>query len=103
MNVIITKEEILNTPNNMELGALVRNKFWQEERNQRGPQFDDEQFIIIADENGLVTKISRGDEIFETCILCGKVTDILIDTDINYRYGYVEGAGQCCKECFEKK
>ncbi len=57
MNVIITKEEIYNTPNDAELGRLVRNKFWQEERNQRGPQFDDEHFGLVIGEDGLVTKI----------------------------------------------
>ncbi len=44
MNVIITKKEIYDTPNDAELGRLVRNKFWQEESNQRGPQLDDENF-----------------------------------------------------------
>lgn len=38
----------------------------------------------------------------EICILCGKETNIDINTHIDYRYGYVEGAGQCCKECYEK-
>ena len=32
----------------------------------------------------------------ETCIICGKETDININTHIDYRYGYVEGAGQGC-------
>ena len=38
----------------------------------------------------------------ETCIICGKETDININTHIDYRYGYVEGAGQCCKECYDR-
>lgn len=38
----------------------------------------------------------------EICIICGKQTDIDINTHIDLRYGYVEGAGQCCKQCFDK-
>ncbi len=103
MNVIITKEEILNTPNNMELGALVRNKFWQEERNQRGPQFDDEQFGLIIGEDGLVKGIIRPDEDeYEKCVMCGESVPYLKSTHIDRRVGYVEGAGQLCKDCYQK-
>ena len=38
----------------------------------------------------------------EICIICGKETDIDINTHIDYRYGYTEGAGQCCKECYDR-
>ena len=38
--------------------------------------------------------------IFETCIMCGKTTDVLVDTHIDFRYGYVEGAGQLCRSCY---
>lgn len=38
----------------------------------------------------------------EICILCGKETNIDINTHIDLRYGYIEGAGQCCRECFTK-
>lgn len=38
----------------------------------------------------------------EICIICGKETNVDVNTHIDYRYGYVEGAGQCCKECYEK-
>jgi len=38
----------------------------------------------------------------EICILCGKETNVDINTHIDHRYGYVEGAGQCCKECYNK-
>ena len=33
----------------------------------------------------------------EICILCGKETNVDMNTHIDHRYGYVEGAGQCCK------
>lgn len=38
----------------------------------------------------------------EKCIMCGKDTEYHFNDHIDYRYGYVEGAGQCCKECYEK-
>lgn len=38
----------------------------------------------------------------EQCIICGTETQYEVTTHIDYRYGYVEGAGQCCKECYEK-
>jgi hypothetical protein len=36
----------------------------------------------------------------EICIQCGKETNVDINTHIDLRYGYVEGAGQCCVECY---
>jgi hypothetical protein len=38
----------------------------------------------------------------EICIICGSETNVDVNTHIDYRYGYVEGAGQCCKECYDK-
>ena len=36
----------------------------------------------------------------EKCITCGKDTGISINTHVDFRKGYVEGAGQLCSECF---
>jgi len=55
---------------------------------------------LTFNEDGLVTSV--GNQEFETCIICGEQTDILKSTHIDYRYGYVEGAGQCCKECYDR-
>ena len=44
--------------------------------------------------------MERDPRIYETCIICGTVTPVLKSTDINYRTGYVEGAGQLCYGCF---
>jgi len=38
----------------------------------------------------------------EKCISCGAETNVPVTQHVDYRYFYVEGAGQCCKECFEK-
>lgn len=67
---------------------------------------------LTIDENGMVTKVGHdmggsyeykvpANDIFETCIMCGKTTDVLVDTHIDFRYGYVEGAGQCCRDCYQ--
>ena len=39
----------------------------------------------------------------DTCIMCGKETAYDFETHIDYRYGYVEGAGQLCKSCYDGK
>lgn len=38
-------------------------------------------------------------EKFETCIICGKTTDILISTPIDLRENYEIGLGQICTAC----
>jgi hypothetical protein len=104
MNIIITKEEIFNNSNDAELGRLVRNKYWQEERNQRGwvqHQSDDEHVELIIGDDGLVKSIVRGDE-YEVCVMCGDSVPYSKSTHIDRRVGYIEGAGQLCKECYEK-
>ena len=35
----------------------------------------------------------------EKCVLCGCETYYDIETDVNYRIGYIEGVGQLCKDC----
>lgn len=37
----------------------------------------------------------------EKCILCNKETSYEITTHISQRYGYIEGAGQLCKSCYD--
>lgn len=38
----------------------------------------------------------------EKCVMCGKETAVEKDSDINFRPYYVEGGGQCCRECYNK-
>lgn len=40
--------------------------------------------------------------IYEECILCGVETTTLRTTHIDYRTGYIEGAGQLCNQCYMK-
>ena len=37
----------------------------------------------------------------EKCICCDKDTKYKFNDHIDFRFGYVEGAGQLCKECYE--
>ena len=42
----------------------------------------------------------NGESIYENCIMCSKETTTLKTTHIDFRYGYVDGAGQLCRECY---
>ena len=48
-------------------------------------------------------KIKTNNMAKDTCIMCGDETPYDYETHIDLRYGYVEGAGQLCKECYEHK
>ena len=66
-----------------------------------------EQHVPLQfNEDGLVTSVGKKQkdefDMFEKCIICGEETNTLKTTHIDYRYNYVEGAGQCCKECYDK-
>lgn len=39
----------------------------------------------------------------DTCVICNVETPYERDTHIDYRYGYVEGCGQLCKECYDNQ
>ena len=38
----------------------------------------------------------------DKCVLCGAETPYDESVHIDYRHGYIEGAGQLCKECYAK-
>lgn len=38
----------------------------------------------------------------DLCIICGNETPYEFETHIDYRIGYIEGAGQLCKRCYLK-
>ena len=38
----------------------------------------------------------------DNCIMCGVETPYEFETHIDMRVGYIEGAGQLCKDCYEK-
>ena len=55
---------------------------------------------LTINEDGLVTSVGNPNDIYEDCIMCGNKTETLKTTHIDFRYGYVEGAGQLCRECY---
>jgi hypothetical protein len=65
---------------------------------------------LQIDENNNVTKVGTQLELFPTssidiyeqCILCGVETTTLKTTHVDFRTGYIEGAGQLCRECYMK-
>ena len=42
----------------------------------------------------------KTNSLYETCIMCGSETTTLKTTHVDFRYGYVDGAGQLCRECY---
>ena len=56
--------------------------------------------------NNKITKLPNGDfkveYEMEECIICGVETNEPKDTHIDFRYNYIEGAGQLCSKCAEK-
>jgi hypothetical protein len=81
IQVILTEKEVLDTPNYYELGRIATNRYWQERRNQEGPQFDDEHFSLSINEDGTVTSINRP----WTCSICGESTE---EIEYDYLVGY---------------
>jgi len=62
-----------------------------------------EQHVPLQiDENNNVTNVGDIKDIYEDCILCGVKTDTLKTTHVDFRTGYIEGAGQLCRECYMK-
>lgn len=100
--ITLTEKEILETPNDSDLGGLVRNRLWKEKEYDSLREYDDEKFIIIADETGLVKgiHIPKKNEYtengYDKCVVCGKVSPYTTQTHIDMRVGYVEGGGQGC-------
>ncbi|RKD22039.1 hypothetical protein BET04_06800 [Caminicella sporogenes] len=41
-------------------------------------------------------------DLYETCIICKCKTHIRKDQPIEERYGYIEGVGQLCYECYKE-
>lgn len=39
------------------------------------------------------------DSQYETCVLCGSLTDTPKSMPLEKRFGYLHGAGQLCREC----
>jgi len=38
----------------------------------------------------------------EFCVLCNKDTGVPVNTDVEFRACYVDGAGQLCSHCYKR-
>lgn len=121
IQITISEKEIIETPNNYELGEKIRTML-QELKNK--PSFDDEHFRLDIAPDGTVkrfikpwicsicgedTKKIESDYLVgydhlsciiqdgnDKCVICGKESPYSKNTHIDLRVGYVEGAGQSC-------
>ena len=48
-------------------------------------------------------KETKNEEEYDVCIMCGKVTSFKKTDHIDFRYGYIEDAGQLCFVCSQTK
>jgi hypothetical protein len=102
IKIYVTEEEIMSTPNDYELGELVRKKYWIEKEHQEIRNYDNEKFATLVDDTGLITGVHFKrdndfvDDGYDLCVVCGKKSPYLTSTPISLRSGYVEGAGQGC-------
>ena len=46
---------------------------------------------------------TKNEEEYDVCITCGKVTSFKKTDHIDFRYGYIEGAGQLCFTCSQTR
>lgn len=96
MYVTITGKEILELPNDLELGKFVREKYWKTSDEIIGNN-PDEHIQLEINEDGLVIGLSKSsDDEYDSCVSCGRKTKYLKNTHIDLRLGYIDGAGQTC-------
>ena len=46
--------------------------------------------------------MAKREQDFETCVICGRLTDVRRDTPVQERIGYEEGSGQLCARCYSE-
>jgi hypothetical protein len=102
INFVITEKEIIDIPNNLELGKYVRKKFWDIKENIHKAN-DDNLFVVNnmmeAIKSNKLIEINKSyvtENGFDKCVICGKETPYKVNESIHNRIGYVEGAGQTC-------
>lgn len=57
---------------------------------------------LTIDENNNVTLVGTNNDLYEDCILCNEKTTTLKTAHVDFRTGYIEGAGQLCRDCYMK-
>jgi hypothetical protein len=88
----ITEKEILDKPNDAELGSYIRRKYLVQKETMKR-DIDILSLGQIPDDEP------------EACLVCGKLSPYTKSTHIDMRTGFIEGVGQGCFTPFncEKK
>lgn len=84
IKIKITEKEILNNPNDNQLGSYIRKKYLT---------------ILSEEKQSDIDWLSLGqinDEEPEKCLVCGKLSPYTRSTHVDLRTGYIEGVGQGC-------
>ena len=51
----------------------------------------------------MVEEETKNEEEYDICVSCGKVTSFKKTDHTDFRYGYIEGAGQLCFVCTQTR
>ena len=81
ISIKVTEQEILENPNDFDLGGLIRKKYWDIKNRKSSRHVDDEHFFLDIAEDGTVKRILRP----WTCSICGESTE---EVDYDYLIGY---------------
>jgi len=83
LRIKISEQEILERPNDAQLGSYVRAKYFTiKEINEESNVLDMGQIPDYDD--------------YDKCVMCGKESPYKVSTHIDMRYGYESGVGQMC-------
>lgn len=83
IKIKITEQEILDKPNDAELGSYIRRKYLVQQQSMK-------KEIDILDMGQIP------DDEPERCLVCGEFTPYTKGTHVDFRVGYIRGAGQGC-------
>lgn len=92
LKIKISEREVLDHPNDTQLGSYVRNKYNTAKMSN-------------LEENVLDMGQIPDYDSYDKCLICGKESPYKYSTHIDNRLGYVEGVGQLCfssSECGKK-
>jgi hypothetical protein len=85
ITVTLTEKEILETPNAYELGEIVHDRYWSQKK-------EEDLRARILKENQPEIPLPE----YDRCVTCGAESPYTQGHHVDYRIGYIEGAGQGC-------
>ena len=89
------------------MGVVIKklqlNRLLSTRRNKSNRQDTDPNIQRRKHMNGKIIPFSnKNEEKYERCVLCKSRTQVKQDEPIEKRYGYIEGVGQLCYNCYQK-